>query len=1224
MKIHIIRLRNLNSLRGDLIILDFDAEPFASSGGLFAITGDTGAGKTTLLDAMTLALFGRTSREHEREVMSNGTSEALAEVEFSTEKGRFLATWAQKRTKRKADPLQTSRMLAQRDGEIWQPIADGPKEVDSTALRKGAIERMLGMNYDQFKRTVLLAQGEFAAFLTADEKNRSAVLERLTDTEIYSRLSKAAHERARAEKALLEQIEAEQRALQMLDPDELEALRENGRTAEQEAAALARQLDDLIQNAAWLAELARLQEREQALTAQETEWQQAFSNFAPDQTRLDRHRQAMPLRPHLTRLQEIDGQLARNRAEQAALTPQAEAARLEAEALNQTAAAAETRVADIERDIREQTPLIEAALRLDEQLAARQTLTARATAELASLREKMDKTAGLYANTTAEAEKIGAELSATLQWLAERETAAGLVDDLPAAVRLRDDLRALHSNLTRYASDKEKWSADAAVIAGAVNVGREALHQLRQTQAETKARLEALLRRHDLPDDEEQGLRLLGQRIESANAERQSLEDFERQYGEYRHILREITQLHDDQDALLASDSAAAKEWLNLSDMELELADKCRIKAERYQREQQIINLERARAELEDGHPCPLCGSTEHPYRLHGAPAFVDDALAEWTRAQDELAAVRRQLRIFAQQFQVFNQRLGAVEEEFDLALTDQWRFLIARRNEHEQRLEAMTPALNHVELNETRLREYRIALQAQVAGLRTLQEELYAGLRQLRQIDVRCLEAENALQTTEARQQALLAEQRRLAETAAAWEVESVTLSGDFNRQMAKYGLVFAPNGDFKTQFDTLQELWLAFKQRQQQQIALAGRQNVLAETLAQLHGQLEERRTEVAHAERQCADIEAAAQDLRTQRAALFGDRNPDAERRALAERETEARTALQEAQRRAREQERQSLSLSERLAFVDRQLATDQQRRGQEAAALLTAIKGSAFADERAFTEALLPDAEAATLEAIQKNLQQREAALAERRAEYIKDRERETARVFPLKEAEAVAQAQEAAREAQAAALRQLGAIQGQLADQERLSRTAAELLVRLTQQREAFQRWDELRGLIGSADGSVFRRYAQSLTLQQLVQHANRHLMRLQGGRYQLRKQPSTDLSIDIVDHFQAGHARSVNTLSGGETFLASLALALGLADLSGRKTPVQSLFIDEGFGALDENALEIAVTTLESLQARGITIGVISHIREMKERIATQIQVIRKSDGFSTIQVQGP
>ena len=157
----------------------------------------------------------------------------------------------------------------------------------------------------------------------------------------------------------------------------------------------------------------------------------------------------------------------------------------------------------------------------------------------------------------------------------------------------------------------------------------------------------------------------------------------------------------------------------------------------------------------------------------------------------------------------------------------------------------------------------------------------------------------------------------------------------------------------------------------------------------------------------------------------------------------------------------------------------------------------------------------------------------------------------------------------------------------------------------------------------SHDGAAFRKFAQSLTLQQLIQHANRHLERLQGGRYRLHKKRGADLELEIVDRYQADFLRSVSTLSGGETFLTSLALALGLADMANQKTRIQSLFIDEGFGALDENALELAITTLESLQAQGATIGIISHLRELKERVSTQIQVSRGVDGWSAVEVVG-
>ena len=162
--------------------------------------------------------------------------------------------------------------------------------------------------------------------------------------------------------------------------------------------------------------------------------------------------------------------------------------------------------------------------------------------------------------------------------------------------------------------------------------------------------------------------------------------------------------------------------------------------------------------------------------------------------------------------------------------------------------------------------------------------------------------------------------------------------------------------------------------------------------------------------------------------------------------------------------------------------------------------------------------------------------------------------------------------------------------------------------------------DRLKDIIGSADGKVFRAFAQGLTLKKLTELANRHLLQL-NGRYLIHKPNDKDLALEIIDQHHANNIRSIHTLSGGESFLVSLALALGLSDLAGRNTQIKSLFIDEGFGTLDESALDLAITTLENLQSIGKRIGVISHVHALKERITTQIQVQKKGSGFSDLVI---
>jgi exonuclease SbcC len=186
--------------------------------------------------------------------------------------------------------------------------------------------------------------------------------------------------------------------------------------------------------------------------------------------------------------------------------------------------------------------------------------------------------------------------------------------------------------------------------------------------------------------------------------------------------------------------------------------------------------------------------------------------------------------------------------------------------------------------------------------------------------------------------------------------------------------------------------------------------------------------------------------------------------------------------------------------------------------------------------------------------------------------------------------------------------------------EQQQQKAKALLKTIASQQKEYQRWAKLNDLIGSADGKKFRTFAQGLTLAKLIQLANRHLQHL-NGRYVILKKSNEDLGLEIMDTYQANNRRGMRTLSGGESFLVSLALALALSELAGRNTSIQSLFIDEGFGTLDDSSLDMAISTLENLQSSGKTIGIISHVKELKERIGVQIQVKKQSDGFSQIKV---
>jgi exonuclease SbcC len=178
---------------------------------------------------------------------------------------------------------------------------------------------------------------------------------------------------------------------------------------------------------------------------------------------------------------------------------------------------------------------------------------------------------------------------------------------------------------------------------------------------------------------------------------------------------------------------------------------------------------------------------------------------------------------------------------------------------------------------------------------------------------------------------------------------------------------------------------------------------------------------------------------------------------------------------------------------------------------------------------------------------------------------------------------------------------------------------AALAPRLEEQRARAALWGRLGELIGTGGARSFRTFAQGLALDALLGHANRHLGQL-APRYQLARVPGTDMDLQVVDQELGGAARGVNSLSGGETFLVSLGLALGLSGLATRAARVESLFVDEGFGTLDPETLDQAMAVLEGLQATGRTVGVISHVPELHERIGVLVQVDKLGAGRSRVR----
>ncbi|WP_458526905.1 AAA family ATPase [Onishia taeanensis] len=586
------------------------------------------------------------------------------------------------------------------------------------------------------------------------------------------------------------------------------------------------------------------------------------------------------------------------------------------------------------------------------------------------------------------------------------------------------------------------------------------------------------------------------------------------------------------------------------------------IERSRAVRSESVIKL---RDRLEENTPCLVCGGHDHPWR-HQPPATPEAA------------------------------QLKAQQEDEDRQLTE-------AQHECDQAQQARDELLGQYRALESSLEQQRRDLQAAEQRLARAQEAL---AEQPLSDELRAVDA--------AERDAWLSHQRQ---------------QGDSARQHHAQALDALTRAE--AELAPLQE---------------ALRQDEL--TLAQLATQREGVEKELATLAEQMPPLRAERDDTARQLKALIGDHaSADAWQRQLDGRQEAARktrdsalSALHEAQRKHGELRQQAgheaaqiKRLHEEREPLERELHEWRQANPALDDDTLTRILAQPE-DEAERQEREIREAEEAR--------QRSDASLSERRAALVEHRRGqtlvdetpaednalshhdllsdETAQEIRRRKLQLADQQTELAPTLAAAQQRRDDAVHA-LRDDDRRRTRQQEAQAELDAARTEQQRWGRISALIGSADGKAFRRIAQAYNLELLLDHANAHLHNL-APRYRLRRGGSP-LGLLVEDHDMADEQRSVHSLSGGETFLVSLALALGLASMASGELAIESLFIDEGFGSLDPQSLALAMEALDGLQAQGRRVGVISHIQEMHERIPVQIQVAPLGNGASRLTLVG-
>ncbi|GAB6096838.1 AAA family ATPase [Desulfatiferula olefinivorans] len=1076
MRILELRFKNLNSLQGEWCI-DF-TDPAYTSAGIFALTGPTGAGKSTVLDALCLALYGATPRlsritKGGNEIMTRQTGECFAEVLFESQAGRYRCHFYQHRARKKADGNLADARHEISDGLTGKPI----ETMKSRVL--DVIEEKTGMDFDRFTRSMLLAQGAFDTFLKADVEHKSRILEQITGTDIYTRISCRVHERLREEKEALARLQAETAGIVMLSPEDEDAL---GREVDSERAretALAARLADIDGALAWLTRIETLKRELGELNAEAEALDAETAAFRPERERLVRAEGAAVL-------DGLYATLTAHRKQQDADGAELESLRRslpDLEASVKRHLSALTRSGDEIRTARDavktMSPVIQSVRALDQRLADRIRMVNQADAECRADEARIDREQALVRQETDRRRKTEKELT-------ERD---GYLDE--------------HGD-------------DAWLAYGLAGI-EEQLGRLRDMRQEIS---EAVVRR----DAARAACDVALKRKDACVADRQA------RRGEVLDIGRRLVDRKNELAALL--DGRLLREYRTEKDTLMREMAFLRT----------IADLASERDRLSDGSPCPLCGSTDHPFARGNVPPQneTETAIARLTRLIGQAEDLEGVVASLAAEEQAAGKRLSDSEKR-------------------------QADAGHAVAVAETALAD----LDRMIDDLGKREAHLTGVIRQN-------LASRNVTPDT----------------------MDPDALQSDLRARLTRWR-------DHLARREALEKQLVALDRDLEKRAAVL---ETLSAALADKRDRLVRLRSEV--------------DGLRHERTQMFGERDPDAEALRLDQALTRAER-LDERERAAHDEERMRLdSVRVSMKALDERIGT---RRGELDALdteFQTALRRAGFSDETAFTAARLSQTEKDALRVHARRLDERRTALSARRTDREQRLATENARCLtPLTLDQLNPLRVEVDNE-----LKQVREVLVGL--RHRLSENASarerirEKQAAVEARREECGRFERLHGLIGSADGKKFRNFAQGLTFERLVAQANRRLEKMT-DRYLLIRDEDQPLSLNVIDNYQAGDIRSTRNLSGGESFIVSLALALGLSAMAGRNIRVDSLFLDEGFGSLDEDTLETALDALSALHGDGKLIGVISHVPALNERIPVRITVTPVSGGKSVLSGPG-
>ena len=1151
LQLEILNLASLDKQGGEVI--NFEEGALGEST-IFSIVGPTGSGKSTLLDAICLALYNRAPRyprkkgdknqnieifgaadasennrlapTDSRNILTRGKKEGYSKLTFLANNGSiYRAEWHVRFQRVRYENAKTALYKITRNGdEMTEDTADWNE-----------LPNIIGLDYDQFLRTVLIAQGSFANFLTAKENERYELLEKLigceeTYTNIATEIKKAKDQATDAYNQMAASVEAVKQNL--LNDEELAQLKEEIARLEKAEKELDSQLQAISKDLQWFEENDK--QINQIATCQ-TDMEQATNATKEMQAQILRLQLHDEVQPAVNLLQEVERQ-------------------------TQSIHEQEGNILKAEANIKSQESAINES---EKTLASLKEAVGKA-------QEQLEKALPIIA----EARALKTKMEAAMPNLKEKKEALELAQ--------KENQTAL-KDVEENARNIQKWEAETEKANLALKTTKEEIAKQKQVLYEATQAAEQAW--------EKERNKTAGQNIEElqnskAIADRK-LQDVQQAIKVVAHLDAATTEKQKNEERILVLGKRNAEIDEALGKLTIEALTQETLTLRNAYTLMVSEKWEIHRANLTEGKPCPLCGSTTHPYHtdnrqfeeatteLSQLLKVKEDLLKQQQKEEKNLSGERKQNDGEVQTLQKQQEKLSVEIASYE----EEWKTLLAQYPKipkAEAELKSLLPIYENKAKDASSKLSLFNKIQKEIERLTQLKDK---AVKDEAAYESKASTILNEVQENTSTCTTKLAEQKAL----------TINLTSQQKSKEEAYGKALQIWNSAKKEMEEWQEKYKQILNGEEPDAAeqrLTAAKDEATKTADNQNENINKLKAELANSK---GSHQTMLSQNKTMKENLLAKEKEldfwiEEYNKQLEEKSIEGKDSDETDSKERGIEERSFES-----RFIDRNIIGEMLHSVED----WNAIRREKDEKEKAVasTTALYQSAEKAHQQHLEHQPAQTRDALLAIQQEYQERSQRN----------ELIAA--NARMQNHQEAIKQLG--------------DKAEALKLVTQEKDD---WTAITDAIG-ADGKTLRKIAQCYTLSFLIAHANQEIRKF-NSRYELQ-QVKHSLGIRVIDHDRADDIRDTTSLSGGETFIVSLGLALGLSALSSRNISFENLFIDEGFGTLDPDTLATVIDSLAMLQSsQGKKVGVISHTDTMSERITTQIRIIKNGNsGSSHIEI---